>query len=209
MLFRSGFDTKSLDGLFGKNDLKFKLPDLPDGPKNMKLPDWKGPSWGGSTPSMPSAPSFGGGWSMPGFGGLSGGGASAAVPVLIVIGLIVAAVLAWWLWPQIRAARAAKAQTAIALPKNFDPRNVNDRESLVKAFEIVSLILCGDGAKVWNHDTIATALRELIANDPEGIDRLAVLYALARYTPAGESLHPDSVKEARRILCQLAGVPET
>jgi hypothetical protein len=84
---------------------------------------------------------------------------------------------------------------------------VTDRESLVKAFEVLSMILCGPTAKVWNHATIATALREYLAKDPEAIDRLAVMYALARYTPAGESLSPESVTQARRTLCDLAGVP--
>jgi hypothetical protein len=198
------FDTKGLNDLFTKKlDLNFKLP---DGPKQVNLPNWKGPDWGSpSAPSMPSAPSFGGGWSLPGFGG---GGAAAAVPALIVIAVIVAIALAWWFWPQIAAAVAAKREPAVKLPENFDPRGVQDRQSLVKAFEILSMLLCGDAAKVWNHATIGAALKEFMTSDPTGADRLAVLYALARYTPSGEPLSPESVAEARRTLCRLAGVPE-
>lgn len=198
------FDTKGLNDLFTKKlDLNFKLP---DGPRNVKMPDWKGPDWSApSGSSMPNMPNFGGGWSLPGFGG---GGAAAAVPALLVIAVIVAIALAWWFWPQIAAGRAAKNEPGLKLPEHFDPRSVQDRQSLVKAFEILSMLLCGDAAKVWNHATIGTALREFMASDPAGADRLAVLYAMARYTPAGEPLSPASVTEARRTLCRLAGVPE-
>lgn len=197
------FDTKGLNDLFTKK-MNWKI-DLPEGPKNVKMPDWKGPDWGTtSAPSMPSAPSFGN-WSLPGFGG---GGAAAAIPAVIVIAVIVAIALAWWFWPQIAAARAAKREPTIKLPENFDPRGVQDRQSLVKAFEILSMLLCGDAAKVWNHATIGAALKKFMASDPTGADRLAVLYALARYTPSSEPLSPESVIEARRTLCRLAGVPE-
>jgi hypothetical protein len=197
------FDTKGMKDLFNKKlDMNFKFPDPP---KIEKL-NWKAPDLGSpSAPSMPSAPSFGGGWSLPGFGG---GGAAAAVPALIVIAVIVAIALAWWFWPQIAAAVAAKREPAVKLPENFDPRGVQDRQSLVKAFEILSMLLCGDAAKVWNHATIGAALKEFMTSDPTGADRLAVLYALARYTPSGEPLSAEAVAEARRTLCRLAGVPE-
>ncbi|MFO0936944.1 MAG: hypothetical protein U0798_10565 [Gemmataceae bacterium] len=201
-----GFDFSAMKGLFGKNDLKLKL-EVPEGPKNVKLPDMNLPSFGGA-PSLPSAPSFGN-WSLPGFGGFSGGGASAAIPILVIIAIIAAIALAWWMWPQIQAARQAREQAGkLPLPPDFDPRDVRDRPSLVRAFEMLSLVVCGNDAKVWNHATIATALREYLQREPDGIDRLAVMYALARYTPKGEELHPDSVREARRTLCRLAGVPE-
>jgi hypothetical protein len=200
-LKNSGFDTSSLGKLFEKapkpNFSNFKVPDAP---AKVNLQSF-------NTPSVPSAPSFGGGMALPSLGGLSLGG-GAIVPVLIVLAIVAVAGLLWWFWPQIQKARQGTPSPLLTLPGHYDPRNVTDRASLVKAFELLSVVLCGEAAKVWNHATIGVALRDFMTSDPVGADRLAVLYALARYTPSGEPLAAEHVSEARRTLCRLAGVTE-
>ncbi|MBL8865538.1 MAG: hypothetical protein JNK93_08245 [Planctomycetia bacterium] len=87
-----------------------------------------------------------------------------------------------------------------------DPRTIASREELVRAFEYLSILLCGDAARVWNHLTIARALRRQIPASDLVADELAKLYELARYTPANEAMSPASLADARRCLCHLAGV---
>jgi hypothetical protein len=87
-----------------------------------------------------------------------------------------------------------------------DPRHITDREALVKAFEYLSVLVCGRGARVWNHVTIASALERAVPQAEALADPLARLYAVARYTPADEPLPPGAIAEARGYLCDLAGV---
>jgi hypothetical protein len=58
---------------------------------------------------------------------------------------------------------------------------------------------------VWNHRTIASALRAKFPSAQLIADELATLYELARYTPPGEALSPTSLADARRGLTQLSG----
>jgi hypothetical protein len=178
---------------------------------------WKNmTNWQNSTPP----PNAGSGWKPPqapsggGFSGNFGSGGDiggAATPVVIVVGLIVAAVaafLVWRYWPQIQAMRNKPKAIAGLGPWTIDPRDVVDRDSLVKAFEYLSVLICGDGARVWNHLTIADAFRENVPGAAPFAAPLARLYALARYSPANEPIPPADIAEARGYLCRLAEVQE-
>ena len=186
-----GFDFSRMNGMFDKTPKNFRMPKLPDGPKHQTA-RLEGPVVGHAIRAVDAfGPSLGG-WSFPSFGeGRRGRRGRAGVdryrpdcrrdPDVVDVAADQGIVRR----------QAGGPGPGPCMPEGFDPRGVNDRESLVKAFEIVSMILCGPTAKAWNHATIATALlREYLAKDPEGIDRLAVAYALARYTRAGESLPP-------------------
>lgn len=162
------------------------------------------PSVGGSGFNAPSAPSGGmGGVSV---AGLGGAGLFALVLVLVVV-LAVVGFLIYRYWPQIQARLQNKPKAIPGLgPWTIDPRDVVDRETLVKAFEYLSVLICGDGARVWNHQTIADAFRDNVPGAAPFADPLARLYALARYSPAHEPIAQADIAEARGYLCRLAGV---
>ncbi len=164
-------------------------------------------------------PNMGSGWKPPqtsgggGFG--SGGGAggfdlsSGAWPVVIFVAVLVIAVggfMLWRYWPQIQARMDGPKPVGGLGAWTIDPRNVKDRETLVKAFDYLSVLICGDGARVWNHMTIADAFRENVPGAAPFADPLARLYALARYSPANEPISPADIAEARGYLCRLAEV---
>lgn len=206
-----GFDTSKLDGLFGKNGPQLDLSKVPDPKLNLQLNlgNSKLPSWNFGSPSVspPSAPSMGGGWSFGGFGGIGGSGFASLTPILIILAIAVVGVLVWMYWPQIKESLARRgSEPALVLPAGFDPRLVTDRATLIQAFELLSVVLCGPTAKTWNHITIGGALKEFLATNPAGGEQLAVLYALARYTPENEPLTPEAIAQARSALCTLAGV---
>jgi hypothetical protein len=160
-------------------------------------------------------PNLGGGgssWNSPQYSGGSFGGGdlgSAALPVILFVGVLVAlavAFVAWRYWPQIKA-MANKPKPIPGLgPWTIDPRDVKDRETLVKAFEYLSVLICGDGARMWNHLTIAEAFRENVPGAAPFAEPLARLYALARYSPANEPISGEDIAEARGYLCRLAEV---
>jgi hypothetical protein len=190
-------------GGFGKLDWldksfeggSWKLPEL-------GLKDWA-PNLSNSLPSIgapsmprPSLPS--GGVDLP-------SGDLSLTPFLIVLAIAVAAYLVWRKWPALANLGGEKLDLSRG-PWPVDPRSVNDRESLVRAFEFLSVLLCGDSARVWNHRTIAAALRARVAGADAVAEELAGLYEVARYTPATEPLPPDALPAARRCLCHLAGV---
>lgn len=177
---------------------------------------WKNmTNWQNTSPP----PNMGAGWKPPqasgGFGSpnFSAGGdiGGAATPVVIVLVLIAAAVAAfvlWRYWPQIQAKLTNQPKPLPGLgPWTIDPRNVTDRETLVRAFEYISVLICGDGARVWNHQTIADAFRQNVHGAAPFADPLARLYALARYSPVNEPIAPADIAEARGYLCRLAEVP--
>lgn len=181
--------------------------------------NWNTPSWmknfsAGSSPSTPSAPkSSASGPSMPGFGGMGGMGLAGLGTVgTVILILIVAAVVGFLLWkflPMIKEARNRRLQPLPGQgPWPVDPRTLRDRESLVIAFEYLSVLVCGNGAVVWNHMTIAEALRDALPDREHLAEPLARLYAVARYTPLREEIPESAYAEARRCLCALAGVPE-
>jgi hypothetical protein len=206
-----GFDTSQLDGLFGKNVPKLDLSKAPDinlklNPGQTKLPSFNFGTTGGPGWTAPSAPNVGG-WSFPTLGGFGGGGLASLTPLAVLLGIVVVALLVWWFWPQIKESMAKRAgPEPLTLPDGFDPRLVTDRPTLVKAFELLSVVLCGPDAKMWNHVTIGGALKQFLADNPAGAEQLAVLYALARYTPPNEPLTPEAIAQARQALCTLAGV---
>jgi len=169
--------------------------------------NWKWPSFGGSSSSSSwSAPrssgSFSSGMSAPSADGL--GNVGMVLICLLVVGAI--AVICWRYWPADEKAGGKDAWYGMT-GWAFDPRGVSDRESVVKAFECLSLTETAGEARVWNHLTIAAVLRE---HHPEvdGIaEPLARLYAIARYSPIAEPMSPADISEARHHLCSLAGVP--
>lgn len=165
------------------------------------------PNMGGGGSLNP--PQYSGGGSGGGFGGGGGDFGSAALPVILFVGVLVAlavAFVAWRYWPQIKA-MANKPKPIPGLgPWTIDPRDVTDRETLVKAFEYLSVLICGDGARMWNHLTIADAFRENVPGAAPFAEPLARLYALARYSPANEPIRAEDIAEARGYLCRLAEV---
>ncbi len=178
-------------------------------------PSWTLPSWlgGGSSGGSSSGSSWNwgsgssgtSGTGSTGTDGLAAGGSWWSVVLFVIVaggGLVL-----WWLWPRLmQGGEKAAANPALVRP-DIDPNGVIDRETLIKVFEALSLQLCGDDAKVWTHSTLGTALREFLATNPSAADRLALIYALARYTPVEEPLAPGNLQEARTHLGQLAGVP--
>jgi hypothetical protein len=211
------FTGKSVSGAYGGS-----LGELLDGPagegfgkladrlgeSGWKLPDLGiGKGWGGGDRSgftPPEAPSSGS--SSFGFGGV-GGGAGSWLPVVAFLVVAAVGLVLWWLWPKLTAKRADGPRPLPGLgPWPVDPRAIADREALVKAFEYLSVLLCGAGARVWNHVTIAAALERAVPHAEALADPLARLYAVARYTPADEPLPPAAIAEAREYLCELAGV---
>ena len=183
-----------------------------------------GPSWWKSMTSNTSGKSwFGGGsgWTAPrppaggvgsvggvgavGVGGIGGLGTVGTVVLLLVVAAVVGFILFRY-WPQIQAMRDKPKPIAGLGEWPIDPRDVKDRETLVRAFEYLSVLVCGGGAVVWNHVTIADAMRANVPGAAPFADDLARLYALARYTPAGEPISAADIAAARGYLCRLAGV---
>jgi hypothetical protein len=160
-------------------------------------------SWGNSPPRpRPGSPSSGGG--SGGFGNFGFGGSWFPV---IVLGVVVLGILLWVLVKNLRQGTPELAYVGDGLgPWPVDPRRINTREDVVKAFEYLSVLICGPSAKTWTHNTIADALSELAATHGETAAMLARLYELARYAPLDEPLTHDEVMEARELVCGLAGV---
>jgi hypothetical protein len=156
-------------------------------------------SWGSSSPRV-RGPSTGGG----GFGSFGFGGSWFPVVVLAIIAL---AILLWVLLKNLRTPTPQLAYVMDGLgPWPVDPRRINTREDVVKAFEYLSVLICGVKAKTWTHNTIADALADLAATHGETAAMLARLYELARYAPLDEPLSHEELMEARELVCGLAGV---
>jgi hypothetical protein len=158
---------------------------------------WNWPKWSSSSPSGSS-----GGWGSGGFGGLG----AAWVPFVILL-LIILAVVVWFQVKNLQGREAAALVVGGGIgPWPIDPREINTREDVVKAFEYLSVLICGPSAKTWTHSTIADALSDLATTHGETAVMLARLYELARYAPLDEPLTRDELVEARKLVCQLAGV---
>lgn len=146
--------------------------------------------------------------SMDSMGSFSVG--SMQVPVLLLL-LILAAIVAavvWWKWGSLLQRRQAVGVSEASGGWPLDPREINTREDVVKAFEYLSVLICGAGAKTWTHSTIADELGALAVSEPETALKLARLYELARYAPLDEPLTRAELLEARRLVCELAGIDE-
>ena len=103
-------------------------------------------------------------------------------------------------------ARSRVCRRTASGPWPIDPRQINTREDVVKAFEYLSVLICGPAAKTWTHNTIADSLADLAATHGETAVMLARLYELARYAPLDEPLTREELMEARELVCGLAGV---
>lgn len=187
---------------------KFKMPDF-DFP-SIKMGRWFGSSnsgsdsswnWGRSSSRSRSSSSSSG---SAGFGSFGFGGSWFPV---IVLGIIVLGIV---LWVLIKNVRMPTPEPVLAIDGlgawPVDPRRINTREDVVRAFEYLSVMICGMSAKTWTHNTIAEALAELAATHGETAIMLARLYELARYAPFDEPLTHDELMEARELVCGLAGV---
>ena len=128
------------------------------------------------------------------------------LPILILLALIVGVVI-WFQWQNLRGRSSVAVVSDDGLgPWPVDPRNINTREDVVKAFEYLSVMICGPSARNWTHNTIAEALTDLAMTHGETAVMLARLYELARYAPLDEPLTHDELLEARRLVCSLAGL---
>ena len=205
-----GADGEKFGDLFGSGgDSGWEWPKLDLNWSRGRNLDWDvGPSRSRDTSSRDwsrsrgSSSSSGGGPSF-NFGGV-------AVPwvlVLILLAIVVAAVV-WWKWETIFQPRATVAFDGGPGPWPIDPRAINTREDVVKAFEYLSVLICGPSAKTWTHSTIAEELTALAATHGETAIKLARLYELARYAPLDEPLTRAELLEARRLVCDLAGMEE-
>lgn len=141
-------------------------------------------------------------------GGFNIGGAT--VPWLLVFILLAAliAFVVWWKWGDLFQPQTATAFAGGPGAWPIDPRNINTREDVVKAFEYLSVLICGPAAKTWTHSTIAEELIALAATHGETAVKLARLYELARYAPLDEPLTRAELMEARRLVCDLAGMDD-
>jgi hypothetical protein len=150
--------------------------------------------------SLPSSGSggFGG---FDGFGGLNGFWWSVVLGVIVLGSLF----LWWWYLKDPNTAKDGFVGNNIG-PWPVDPRAINTREDVVKAFEYLSVLICGPAAKMWTHGTIAEALTDLAISHGETAVKLARLYELARYAPLDEGLTRHELIEARHLICDLAGV---
>ena len=124
-----------------------------------------------------------------------------------MLAIIVSVIVFWIVWKNFRTPTPEVAYVAGGLgPWPIDPRRINTREDVVKAFEYLSVLICGPAAKTWTHSTIADALADLAATHGETAVMLARLYELARYAPLDEPLTHEELMEARELVCGLAGV---
>jgi hypothetical protein len=126
---------------------------------------------------------------------------------VVLLGAILIGALVWWRFWYLRDPGPVGMDLPDGLgPWPVDPAAINSREDVVKAFEYLSVLICGPAARTWTHGTIAEALTALAATHEEPAAMLARLYELARYAPRDEPLSADELAEARRLVCRLAGV---
>ena len=199
-------------GDFDASSGNWKLPKF-DFPR-MRLGNWFGgssssgdgssSSWwrrGSSSPRPHSSSTSSG---TGGLGSFSFGGSWFPV---IVLGIVVIGIVLWMVIKNLGSPTPEIAFVGDGIGAwPIDPRCINTREDVVKAFEYLSVLICGASAKTWTHNTIADALEELAATHGETAVQLARLYELARYAPLDEPLTRDELMEARELVCGLAGV---
>ncbi len=137
-------DEDKFGSLFGNSDSSFEWPkldfswgfgrdlDLDFGSGQTRIPD--------RPAREPSRSSSSGGWGTLDFGGLQ-------VPWLLlflILGLLVGAIV-WWKWGSMIRPRVPVAGLTGPAPWPVDPREINTREDVVKAFEYLSVRICGRG----------------------------------------------------------------
>ena len=159
------------------------------------------------------------GWKLPDFGGLPDPVSQPSLPkadlappsasvVGVVLGVVAAAVLlavALCYLPKWVTADGPRPVPGLG-PWPLDPRQVQTRADLVRAFEYLSVLLNGDPARAYSHEAAAAALREAVPGAADAAGPLAHAYALARYTPSDRPLSVGQIADARDHLCRLAGV---
>jgi hypothetical protein len=193
------FDWGQFGEKVGFNKLEGWLPKMDGDWMNPKMPSMSGPNL-----EIKSAPA------IPTFAGVSeGGGVGAA----IILGLILAAVLAFFAWKLRGWFMESDTDTLLGRwrlgPWPVQPALVRTREELVRAFEYLSLLRLGKAARNWNHRQIGDRLggeKSAQTESGEAAARLATVYEHARYAPLADELPDRELEVARRDLCLLAGV---
>jgi hypothetical protein len=170
-------------------------PDIGGGSSSSSGGSW----WSRRGSSSSGTPGSGFGFGIPGMEG-------SWLPVVLLAAILLGALVVWRFW-YLRDDKAAPTYELGGLgPWPVDPRRIATREQLVRAFEYLSVLICGPTARTWTHHTIAAALADLAASHSETSMILARLYELARYAPLDEPLTTAEIAEARRLVCRLAGV---
>ena len=146
--------------------------------------------------------------SLDGLGGFNFGGMRVPWLLMLILAAMITAAVLWWKWGNIFQPQASVAMAGGPGAWPIDPRAINTREDVVKAFEYLSVLICGPAAKTWTHSTIAEELTALAETHGETAVKLARLYELARYAPLDEPLTRAELIEARRLVCDLAGIDE-
>ena len=216
-LGEGGGDGKGFGDLFNSDGL-----DLAGPGGGWEFPKFDVPSVGGpDVPDLPDAPrdnwfsrNFGSGSRTASAGSRGGLGVDFGVPGMegswlpvVLLGAVLLGALVWWRFWYLKDDRAAAPVAPGGLgPWPVDPRRLATREDVARAFEYLSVLVCGPVAKTWTHTTIARALLDLVETHGEAAVMLARLYELARYAPADEPLTTAELAEARRLVCRLAGL---
>jgi hypothetical protein len=130
--------------------------------------------------------------------------AGSIVNVLLVV--IGAAVLAVVLWRLRTAGFGGDAGDRRPLgPWPLDPAAVASRDDLIRAFEYLSLLRCGEPARTWHHRAIADCLGGTAEDRRAAAEQLAALYEQARYAPRRRGRPEPDWTAARGPLTLLAG----
>jgi hypothetical protein len=134
-------------------------------------------------------------------------GSAPAVVVLTLLTLGVFLLLVWKMGGSLKGTGDAGDWRLGPWP--VPPGSIATRQDLVHAFEYVALLCLGPQASTCHHRELAGRLAEQDADNPtrrQSVELLAWLYEQARYAPAGETLSPEELTDARHALCYLAGV---
>ena len=89
-------------------------------------------------------------------------------------------------------------------PWPVDPAGVKSRADLIRAFEYLSLLRCGEPARTWHHRAIAACLGGTASDRRAAAAQLAELYEQARYAPAGGG-EPDWTAARGPLTCPGGG----
>jgi hypothetical protein len=154
---------------------------IPEAMRKLQLPDItrmipaKRSRW--PVIELPSAPP------APRLGRAPGGIRPAMNTILVIAGVVVLAVVFWRLRGG-RLAAAGEGRRPLG-PWPVDPASIASRADLIRAFEYLSLLRCGEPARTWHHRAIADCLGGAAEDRRAAAARLAELYEQARYAPAG------------------------
>jgi hypothetical protein len=170
-------------------------------PKDVKLSDL---GLGGKLPTLPARPDLP--TAPPAAPSVSAGDAWKLLAGLGAIGLLAAGyVLLGSKWRDRLAAGRPTPVPGLG-PWPIDPRRIATPADLVLAFDYLSVLTIGAGARQYSHLTIANELRRLVPAAAAAADDLGRHYETARYAPSG-MVAPEDFAAARAALCELAGVP--